>query len=103
MKTIFSARNRSSTWRSLWIDLAEAEKELGIADITDEAIKQMKEHRVMTDKDFVVAAEEEKRSVNSCLYVCIGSFANGSRKSQTKTRCVSNRLKIPIYMGNLQN
>ncbi|KAM3079609.1 adenylosuccinase ade13 [Clarireedia jacksonii] len=60
MKTIFSSRNRASTWRSLWIDLAEAERELGL-DISEEAIEQMKAHRIMTDKDFEVASEEEKR------------------------------------------
>jgi adenylosuccinate lyase len=68
MKTIFSARNRASTWRTLWIDLAEAEKELGL-DISDEAIKQMKEHRVMTDKDFEIASEEEKRLAKSTLRI----------------------------------
>jgi adenylosuccinate lyase len=60
MKTIFSSRNRASTWRTLWIDLAEAERELGL-DISEEAIEQMKAHRIMTDKDFQVASEEEKR------------------------------------------
>lgn len=60
MKTIFSARTRSSTWRKLWLWLAEAEKELGLP-ISDEAITQMKEHLEFTDQDFVVAAEEEKR------------------------------------------
>jgi hypothetical protein len=60
MKTIFSARTRASTWRQLWIWLAEGEKELGI-DISDEAIRQMKEHVVMTDEDFKVAAEEERK------------------------------------------
>lgn len=60
MKEIFSARNRASTWRTLWIDLAEAERELGL-DISAEGIQQMKDHRIMTDKDFEVAAEEEKK------------------------------------------
>ncbi|TGO62091.1 hypothetical protein BCON_0022g00300 [Botryotinia convoluta] len=60
MKEIFSARNRASTWRTLWIDLAEAEKALGL-DISAEGIQQMKENRIMTDKDFEVAAEEEKK------------------------------------------
>ncbi|KAL9102443.1 MAG: hypothetical protein Q9163_002404 [Psora crenata] len=44
----------------LWIWLAEAEKELGL-DISDEAISQMKANVTMTDKDFEVAAAEEKR------------------------------------------
>ncbi|KEF60180.1 adenylosuccinate lyase [Exophiala aquamarina CBS 119918] len=60
MLTLFSARTRASTWRQLWIWLAEAEKELGL-DISDEAIQQMQAARVMTDDDFQVAAVEEKR------------------------------------------
>jgi len=59
MKTIFSARTRSTTWRKLWIMLAEGEKQLGL-DISDEAITQMKEHVEMTDHDFKIAAEEER-------------------------------------------
>ena len=62
MKTIFSARERASTWRLLWLDLAEAEKELGIP-ISDEAIQQLKDHVTMTDEDFKIAIEEEKRFV----------------------------------------
>ncbi|TVY33413.1 Adenylosuccinate lyase [Lachnellula occidentalis] len=60
MKAIFSARTRSSTWRQLWVWLAEAEKELGI-DIPDKALAQMQAHITMTDEDFIVAAVEEKR------------------------------------------
>lgn len=60
MKTIFSARNRSGTWRQLWLWLAEAEKELGLP-ISDEAITQLKENVGFTDEDFVVAAAEEKK------------------------------------------
>lgn len=60
MKYLFSPRNRFSTWRQLWIWLAEAEKELGL-DISDEAIAQMKAHKVIRDEEFAVAAEEEKK------------------------------------------
>lgn len=60
MLTLFSARTRASTWRQLWIWLAEAEKELGL-DISEEAIQQMQAAQVMTDDDFQVAAVEEKR------------------------------------------
>lgn len=60
MLTLFSARTRASTWRQLWIWLAEAEKELGL-DISEEAIQQMQAAKVMTDDDFQVAAVEEKR------------------------------------------
>ncbi|KIW95979.1 adenylosuccinate lyase [Cladophialophora bantiana CBS 173.52] len=60
MLTLFSARTRATTWRQLWIWLAEAEKELGL-DIPDEAIAQMEAAKIMTDDDFQVAAVEEKR------------------------------------------
>lgn len=66
MKTIFSARERSTTWRKLWLSLAKAEKDLGI-DISDEAIKQMEDRVVMTDEDFKIAAEEERKYVGSVL------------------------------------
>ncbi|KAJ6155382.1 adenylosuccinase ade13 [Penicillium chermesinum] len=60
MKYLFSPRMRFSTWRNLWIWLAESQKELGLP-ITDEAIEQMKSHAVIQDSEFKVAAEEEKR------------------------------------------
>lgn len=60
MKFIFSPRNRFSTWRQLWVYLAEAEKELGLP-ISDTAIKQLKEHIRIEDDEFGAAATEEKR------------------------------------------
>lgn len=42
MQYIFSPDFKFSTWRRLWIALAESEKELGL-DITDEQIAQMRE------------------------------------------------------------
>ncbi|KAJ5363561.1 Exocyst complex protein exo70 [Penicillium cataractarum] len=60
MKYLFSPRMRFSTWRQLWIWLAESQKELGLP-ITDEAIEQMKAHATIQDDEFKVAAEEEKR------------------------------------------
>ncbi|MDF2616905.1 MAG: adenylosuccinate lyase [Sedimentibacter sp.] len=41
MSYIFSDESRFSTWRKLWIALAEGEKELGL-NITDEQIDEMK-------------------------------------------------------------
>ncbi|KAI1878805.1 hypothetical protein JX265_002982 [Neoarthrinium moseri] len=61
MKQLFSQRSRHSTWRKLWLYLAESEKELGIDSITDEALAQMRAHLTVTDDDFGVAAVEEKR------------------------------------------
>ncbi|KAI2472813.1 adenylosuccinate lyase [Annulohypoxylon bovei var. microspora] len=61
MKKLFSQRSRHSTWRSLWLWLAESEKELGLETITDEALEQMRAHLTVTDDDFDIAIEEERR------------------------------------------
>ena len=58
MKRIFSADNTFSTWRKLWIALAESEKELGL-DITDEQIDEMKAH--IYDIDYEKAAQYESK------------------------------------------
>lgn len=57
MSRVFSDDNRFTTWRKLWIALAEGEKELGL-DITDEQIAQMKAH--VSDINYDVAAAREK-------------------------------------------
>jgi hypothetical protein len=55
----FSEDKRYATWRQLWTNLAIAEKQLGLTDITDEAIEQMKAN--IFNIDYTVAAEEEKK------------------------------------------
>ncbi|KAG8625887.1 hypothetical protein KVT40_006288 [Elsinoe batatas] len=60
MKKLFSPKERVTTWRRLWIWLIEAQKELGLP-VSDEAIKQMKDHEIVADEEFPVAAEEEAR------------------------------------------
>ncbi|KAH6998936.1 L-Aspartase-like protein [Ilyonectria sp. MPI-CAGE-AT-0026] len=60
MTTIFSQRSRHSSWRKLWLALAEAEVELGINVITPEALDQMRAHLTVTDADFDAARVEEK-------------------------------------------
>ncbi|KAI7301833.1 adenylosuccinate lyase [Hortaea werneckii] len=60
MKYIFSPRNRFSTWRELWVFLAESERALGL-DISEEAIEQMKNRMQIQDYEFETAATEEKR------------------------------------------
>ncbi|CCE61776.1 hypothetical protein TPHA_0B01040 [Tetrapisispora phaffii CBS 4417] len=59
MSSIFSLRNRFSTWRKLWLNLAIAEKELGLDVITDEAIEQMKANLIITDKELARASAQE--------------------------------------------
>ena len=60
MQYIFSPDKKFSTWRKLWIALAESEKELGL-DITDKQIAQMKEHIYDINYDVAKAREEEVR------------------------------------------
>ena len=57
MDEIWSADAKYSTWRKLWVALAETEKELGI-NITDEQIEEMKAH--INDIDYDVVAKREK-------------------------------------------
>ena len=58
MLALWSARQRHSLWRRLWLVLAEAERELGV-DIPDEAIRQMQAH--LDDIDFAAVANYERR------------------------------------------
>ena len=51
---------RFGTWRQLWLNLAIAEKELGLP-IPDEAIEQMRAHLTLDEEQMKLAAEEEKR------------------------------------------
>jgi adenylosuccinate lyase len=61
MLRLFSARRKFGLWRRLWLELARAERELGVMRISDEAIKQMEAKIDLTDDDFARAAEWERR------------------------------------------
>lgn len=61
MSQLFSQRSRHSTWRKLWLGLAESEREIGIDTITDQALEEMKAHLIVSDADFEVARVEEKK------------------------------------------
>ena len=58
MLEVWSARTRHGLWRRLWLALAEAERDLGVA-IPSEAIDQMREH--LDDIDFDAVAAYERR------------------------------------------
>ncbi len=58
MSEIWSPDRKFSTWRRLWLALAQSEKELGIT-ITDEQLEAMKAH--LDDIDYEYAAEMEKK------------------------------------------
>ena len=57
MQEIFSDNKKFSTWRRLWVALAESEKELGL-DITDAQIGELKAHT--DDIDYEVADRRER-------------------------------------------
>ena len=59
MQYIFSDDNKFSTWRRLWVALAESQKDLGL-EISEEQISEMKKH--ITDIDYEVAAEFERKT-----------------------------------------
>ena len=59
MQYIFSQDMKFRTWRRLWIALAETEKELGLSQITDEMIDELKAHK--DDINYDVAREQEKK------------------------------------------
>ncbi|KAI5962544.1 ADE13 [Candida pseudojiufengensis] len=61
MSAIFSLRNRFSTWRKLWLNLAKAEKAVGLDIITQEAIDEMSKNLEITDKEIQDAAIEESK------------------------------------------
>ncbi|MHC4252599.1 MAG: adenylosuccinate lyase [Planctomycetota bacterium] len=58
MSAIFSDSRRYTTWRKVWLALAEAEKELGLP-ITDEQLEELR--ATLEDVDFDLAHEFEKK------------------------------------------
>jgi adenylosuccinate lyase len=58
MSQIWSAQTKHSTWRRLWVALAEAERELGL-DISEAQIAQLREH--VDDIDFDNADRHERQ------------------------------------------
>lgn len=57
MQYLFSPDMKFTTWRKLWVALAESERELGL-DITQEQIDELKSH--IDDINYEVAEEREK-------------------------------------------
>lgn len=78
MQMIFSQDNKFSTWRKLWISLAENERKLGI-DISDEQIAEMKEH--ISDIDYEKATEYE-RELRHDVMAHIRTFGDACPKAK---------------------
>ena len=58
MSALWSEQRKFSTWRRLWVVLAEAEREMGLP-ITDQQIAELKAHT--DDIDFAVASAYERK------------------------------------------
>ncbi len=58
MAELFGAQKKFGTWRRLWLELAKAQKKLGL-DIKDSQIRQMAKH--LDDIDYAKAAKYEKQ------------------------------------------
>jgi len=78
MIAVFSPQRKHSTWRRIWLALAEAEKSLGLP-ITDEQIAEMRAH--LDDIDFVEAAKQEAR-VRHDLMAHLHTFAKVAPKAK---------------------
>jgi adenylosuccinate lyase len=59
MLRIFSPQHKFGLWRRLWLELALAQRELGLGRITADALGQMEKH--LDDIDYDRAADWEKR------------------------------------------
>lgn len=66
-------QRRFSTWRQLWLNLAIAEKQLGLS-ISDEAIKQMKANLVRNSSKWSIV-----NGLNEDAYTCRISMWSNSR------------------------
>ncbi len=61
MLRLFSPRHRYTTWRRLWLALAEAESELGL-DVPAAAIEQMRANLEVTAEDLERVREHERKT-----------------------------------------
>lgn len=59
MLRLFSANHKFSLWRRLWLELARAQRELGLTRISPQALEQME--RALEEIDFAKAQEWEAR------------------------------------------
>jgi len=61
MLQLQSPRHRYTTWRRLWLTLAEAQRELGL-EIPEDAIEQMRTNLEVTEEDLERVKDYEKRT-----------------------------------------
>lgn len=59
MQTLWGEPHRIGLWRRLWLALAEAERDLGVSQVTEAGLAQMRAR--LDDADLTAAAEYERR------------------------------------------
>tara|TARA_A100001391_G_scaffold55975_1_gene34228 strand:+ start:513 stop:2147 length:1635 start_codon:yes stop_codon:yes gene_type:complete len=59
MCKIWSPRHKFTTWRKIWLAVAEAQQACGL-EITDEQLNEMRAHLEVTDEDMELAAKYER-------------------------------------------
>jgi adenylosuccinate lyase len=78
MRRIWSDQRKFSSWRKLWVALAEAEHELGL-NVTAEQVRQLREHVDNIDLDAAAKYEAELRHDVMAHIKAYGDVAPGSR------------------------
>jgi adenylosuccinate lyase len=73
MRENFGDKKKFTTWRRLWVILAEAQRELGLTNITQAQINEMTENIENIDYDFVQA---EEARIRHDVMAHIHDFAN---------------------------
>lgn len=79
MRRLFSERNRIRTWRAVWLALAEAQHELGLASvITREALEEM---RANLDAIDFACAEAKEREIRHDVMAHVYAFGQACPKA----------------------
>jgi len=61
MSHVWSEANKFSTWRTLWVALAQAQLELGVQGISADQVQDLRENIHNIDFEFAEAKEKELR------------------------------------------
>ncbi|XAM00722.1 adenylosuccinate lyase [Phycisphaeraceae bacterium D3-23] len=78
MQAIWSPRTKFTTWRKLWLALAESEMELGLG-VTQQQVEELRDH--LDDIDYDNAAQYEKKLRHDVMahVHALGDIAPGAR------------------------